>query len=158
MTINHAGRAVGVKAQRENPELLRLAFLIGEWSTTGTHPAAPGNVLPGVTIFEWAEGGAFLRMRSQTDHKDFPDGLAVFASDNALRTVTLCWFDERGISRLCPVTVGERTVSWRHDDPDFMQRLTITADADGHHMISKGEMKKGGEDWSGDLSQVFTRR
>ena len=149
--------AIGPKASRPNPALQPLAFLVGEWATTGTHPAFPDEPLPGKTSFAWAEGGAFLLMRSQTDHEDFPDGVAVFASDNVLRTITMCWFDERGISRLCPVIVRDGAVHWHHDDPAFMQRLTITAGPDGRHMSSTGEMAKNGGEWTADLSQVFVR-
>lgn len=150
-------RLIGANARRANPALQQLSFLVGGWSTTGTHPAFPGEAMPGTTSFAWAEGGAFLLMRSQIDHKDFPDGVAIFGSDDVLGAITLCWFDERGISRLCPVTVGERSVRWRHDDPAFMQRLTITADADGRRMVSKGEMAKDGAVWGDDLSQIFVR-
>jgi len=148
---------VGSKACKPNPSLEPLAFLIGEWATTGTHPAAPRDSLPGLTTFAWAEGGAFLVMRSQTDHPDFPDGLAIFGSDNVLGAVTMCWFDQRGISRICPVTFGDGWVSWHHDDPAFMQRVTITAHPDGQGMTSRGEMSKDAASWTADLSQVFTR-
>lgn len=147
--------AIGAKARRPNPALEPLAFLVGDWATIGTHPAMPGESLPGTTSFDWAEGGAFLVMRSQTDHKDFPDGLAIFASDDVLGTINMCWFDERGISRLCPVTVGERSLHWQHDDPAFLQRQTITVDPDGQRMTSKGEMAKDGGPWGPDLSQTF---
>lgn len=148
----------GARALRPNPALQPLAFLLGEWSTLGTHPAVPGQKLAGTTSFAWAEGGAFLVMRSETDHEDFPDGIAIFASDDALGTVTLCWFDERGVSRLCPVEVGERSVAWRHDDPSFRQRLRIEAAPDGRRMVSRGEMSIDDGPWGQDLSQVFTRK
>lgn len=148
---------VGAKARKANPALQPLAFLLGEWSTIGTHAAFPGERLPGRTSFAWAEDGAFLIMRSETDHEDFPDGVAVFASDNVLGTITMCWFDERGISRLCPAEVGENWVSWRHDDPAFLQRVTITAETTGARLTSKGEMAKDGGPWGADLSQEFVR-
>lgn len=69
----------------------------------------------------------------------------------------MCWFDERGISRLCAVSVGQGTVTWHQDDLAFMQRLTITADASGGRMISQGEMAKEGAAWTDDLSQTFYR-
>ena len=92
---------IGAEARKSNPALQPLAFLIGEWSTAGTHPAMPGENLPGMTSFAWIEGGAFLVMRSQTDHEDFPDGVAIFGSDNVLGTLTMCWFDQRSASRAC---------------------------------------------------------
>lgn len=149
---------VGARACQPNPALQGLSFLIGEWSTFGTHPDMPDINLLGTTIFAWADGGAFLIMRSQTDHKDFPDGVAIFGSDNVLGAITMCWFDERGISRLCPVEAGDRSVHWHHDDPAFMQRLTIAADASGRRMTSKGEMARDGGEWTADLSHQFIRR
>lgn len=152
-----ANQIVGANARRPNPALQPLAFLIGEWSTSGAHPAMPGEDLPGITVFEWGDGGAYLVMRSQTDHKDFPDGIAIFGSDNVLSKITMCWFDERGISRLCEVEALANSVHWHHDDPAFMQRLTITADPSGNRMTSKGEMARDGGEWSADLSQEFVR-
>lgn len=152
------GTILGSHARRPNPALQPLAFLLGEWSTTGTHPAFPGEELPGITSFDWAEGGSFLIMRSQTDHQDFPDGVALFSSDNVLGTLMMSWFDQREISRLCPVSVGEKSVSWHHDDPGFMQRVTITSEGDGDRMVSEGEMAKDGGAWGPDLSQIFVRR
>ena len=145
----------GGRASRPNPALQSLAFLIGDWSTAGTHPAVSDESLPGRTSFAWAEGGAFLVMRSQVDHADFPDGIAIFGSDGVLGIITMCWFDERGVSRLCPVTVRERTISWHHDDPNFRQRVRITADAAGKRMVSSGEMAEDDGNWGEDVSQVF---
>lgn len=147
----------GAGARRPNPALQPLAFLLGQWSTTGTHPAFPGEALPGMTSFDWAEGGAFLLMRSRTDHEDFPDGIAIFSSDDALGTMMMSWFDERGISRLCPVAAGRNSVSWHHDDPAFMQRVTITR-LDPDRLVSEGQMAKDGGPWGPDLSQAFVRR
>lgn len=155
MTTTEVAGPPGSKACRPNPALRSLDFLLGDWSTTGTHPAVPNESLPGRTSFTWAEGGAFLVMRSQVDHADFPDGIAIFGSDGVLGTITMCWFDERGVSRLCPVTVGGRTINWHHDDPDFQQRVTITADAAGERMVSRGEMAENTDRWGEDLSQVF---
>jgi hypothetical protein len=150
-------KPIGARAQRPNPALEPLAFLIGEWATVGTHPVVPGEHLRGSTSFAWAEGGAFLIMRSHINHKNFPNGIAIFGSDNALGTMTMCWFDERGISRICPAKVTENSVSWHHDDPKFPQRVTIVAEADGRRMRSNGEMAEDGKEWGDDLSQVFVR-
>ena len=148
---------IGEGARIANPALQSLAFLLGSWSTAGAHPAFPDEKLPGMTSFTWGEGGAFLVMRSQTDHKDFPDGIAIFASDNVLGAITMCWFDERGISRLCPAASGQGWISWRHYDPAFMQRTMIIADESGRRLTSKGEMARDGGPWGPDLSQTFIR-
>ncbi|MEO7505156.1 MAG: hypothetical protein ABIT69_08250 [Sphingomicrobium sp.] len=119
----------GARALIPNPALRPLEFLIGEWRTTGTHPLVPGKSLSGRTSFAWHEGGAFLAMRSEVVDPRFPDGVAIIGSDADAGTFVMTYFDERGVSRLLEVTVGDRSVTWRHDDPKLAQTLTITASA-----------------------------
>ena len=137
-----------------NPALKPLEFLVGEWRTAGSHPLVPGETLPGRTAFSWHEGGAFLVMRSQVDHPQFPDGVAIIGSDGSSGKWAMIYFDERGVSRILDVTVGDRSVTWRHEDPGFAQSLTIAAEGDG--LVSTGRMSKDGGEWEDDLSQVFT--
>lgn len=148
---------IGAEALIPNPALQPLAFLIGEWRTTGSHPLVPGETLEGRTSFAWHEGGAFLVMRSDVDEPRFPSGVAIIGSDDVAGTFAMTYFDERGVSRLFEVTVGERTVTWRRDDPTFAQSLTITADSGSDALVSKGRMSQGGGPWLDDLSQRFTR-
>jgi hypothetical protein len=148
---------IGAEARIPNPALKPLAFLIGEWRTTGSHPLVPGKSLSGRTSFAWHEGGAFLIMRSQVDEPQFPDGMAIIGSDDVAGAFALIYFDERGTSRLFEVSVGDRTVTWRRDNPEFSQSVTITAGEDGATLVSKGRMSEKGGPWTDDLSQVFER-
>ncbi|HEU0098830.1 MAG TPA: hypothetical protein VFQ67_08640 [Allosphingosinicella sp.] len=145
----------GAKALIPNPALKPLEFLVGEWRTAGTHPMVPGETLTGRTSFAWHEGGAFLIMRSQVDRPKFPDGVAIIGSDESTGKFAMVYFDERGVSRILDVAVGDRSVTWRHDDPEFTQALTIAAEGDG--LVSRGRMSRKGGEWEDDLSQVFTR-
>jgi hypothetical protein len=146
---------VGAEAEKPNPALKPFEFLIGEWRTTGTHPMLPGTELSGRTSFAWHAGGAFLIMRSEVDEPGFPDGIAIIGSDSAAGRFSMIYFDERGVSRIMDLTVAEKTVTWRHDNPDFAQSLTITQDGD--RLVSKGLMSEKGGPWTDDLSQVFER-
>jgi hypothetical protein len=148
---------VGIKARIANPALKPLEFLIGEWRTTGSHPAMAGKVLTGRTSFHWHEGGAFLMMRTQVDEPEFPDGVAIIGSDDVAGTFTMIYFDERGVSRHYDVTVGERRVTWRRDDPKLSQTNILTADASSGRLTGKGRMSENGGAWADDLSQVFDR-
>jgi hypothetical protein len=139
-----------------NPALAPLSFLIGEWRTEGTHPGAPGETLTGRTSFAWHEGGAFLIMRSKVDHPLFPSGTAIFASDGQAGRFAMIYFDERGVSRLFEVAVGDRSVTWRRDDPAFAQSTAVAADGDDV-LRARGRMSKDGGEWEDDLSQVFRR-
>ena len=115
----------------------------------------PDTALHGRTSFAWHEGGAFLIMRSQVDAPKFPDGIAIIGSDDAAGTFSMIYFDERGTSRLMEVTVGERTVTWRHDNPRFAQSTTISTEGD--RLVSKGRMSENGGPWTDDLSQTYER-
>lgn len=148
--------AIGAKALVPNPALQPLTFLIGEWRTVGTHPLLPGETLIGRTSFAWHEGGAFLIMRGQIDEPRFPDGVAIIGSDGG-GGFAMSYFDERGVSRLFAVTVGDGTLTWHRDDPKLAQSVTITAGADGDTLTSGGRMSQDGGPWSDDLSQHFMR-
>ena len=147
--------SIGAKALIPNPALEPLGFVVGEWRTAGTHPLAPGETLSGRTSFAWHEGGAFLVMRSQVDHPQFPDGVAIIGSDGGSGRLAMIYFDERSVSRILEVSVGEQSVAWRHEEPGFAQSLTIAAEGDG--LVSKGRMSRKGGEWEDDLSQLFTR-
>ncbi|MBR0656014.1 hypothetical protein GXW79_13105 [Roseomonas arctica] len=152
-----SAKQIGINALKANAALAPLAFLLGEWRTMGTHPGVPGQTLEGRTSFAWHEGGAFLIMRSEVDHPEFPDGVAIFSADRDAGSLAMNWFDERGVSRLYQVTAGDRSMRWHRDDPRLAQRATIVAGGDGDRLVSKGQMSLDGADWSVDLSQIFTR-
>jgi hypothetical protein len=117
----------------------------------------PGETLLGRTSFSWHEGGAFLIMRSEVDYPLFPSCVAIIGSDEAAGTLAMSYFDERGVSRLLDVTAGDRTVTWRHDDPEFAQTLRIDADPGGDRLRSEGRMSERRAEWGPDLSQIFER-
>lgn len=146
---------IGPQALKPNPALAPLAFLIGEWRTTGTHPMVPGKPLPGRTSFAWAEGGAFLVLHSQVDAPDFPDGVAIFGSDDKAGSVTMLWFDQRETSRRYEVEIGDHSITWRRDDPELAQTNTITAQ--GGTLVSQGRMSQKRGPWTDDLSQTLER-
>jgi hypothetical protein len=148
---------IGAKALISNSALRPLGFLIGEWQTTGSHPEMPGKALYGRTSFAWHEGGAFLIMRAEIDEPQFPNGLAIVGSDDVAGKFAMIYFDERGISRISDVTIGDRTLTWRRDNPEFSQETTITADQDNDTLVSNGRMSKKRGAWVEDLSQVYKR-
>jgi len=148
--------AIGAEALIPNPALAPLAFLIGEWRTSGTHPMVPGTTLEGRASFAWHEGGAFLIMHAEVDEPRFPSGVAIIGSDDKAGSFVMIYFDERGVSRHYQLSVGDRTVTWRRDDPLFSQSITLSAESDDR-LVSKGRMSQKGGAWEDDLSQVFTR-
>lgn len=146
---------IGNKALIPNPALKPFEELVGEWQTTGTHPFLPDETLHGRVSFEWIEGRAFLLMRSELDNPQFPDGIAIFGSDDEAKTYYMIYFDERGISRKYDVSLKDNQLTWQRNDAHFSQRFTITIVKD--KLVSKGEMSRDGGPWEGDLSLTYTR-
>lgn len=50
-------------------------------------PLFPDVVLAGRAVFEWHESGAFLLVRAEIDHPKFPDGIEIFGSDDAAKSL-----------------------------------------------------------------------
>lgn len=146
----------GAEARIANPALEPLHFLLGSWRTSGTHPLLPGEVLMGRTSFSRHEGGAFLIVRSRIDHPPIPDGLAIVGCDGGAGRFAMLYFDEREVSRLFDLTAGDRTVTWRRDDPELAQSTTIAADGPDR-LVGRGRMSEKGGAWAGDLSLVDER-
>lgn len=145
------------KAQIMNRKLEAFKVLIGEWKTAGSHPGLPGVVLSGRTSFEWLEGGAFVIMHSHIDHKDVPDGIAIFGSDDSLEDLTMIYFDERNISRKCGSSLKNNVWKWWRIDNEFSQRYTCEIQDDGKKIVAKGEMSRKGGAWEKDLELTYLK-
>jgi hypothetical protein len=146
---------IGSKAIKPNPALKPFEVLIGQWQTTGLHPYFPNTELNGRASFEWIEEGAFVMMRSEIDHPKFPDGIAIFGSDDEADTYYQIYFDERGISRKYDVAITEHQIKWWRNDAQFSQRFTFDIQKD--RLVSTGEMSRDGGEWEKDLSLTYRR-
>ncbi len=145
------------KAAIPNPALEPLSILIGEWKTVGKHPFMPGKVLHGHTSFKWLEGGAFMIMHSSIEQDEFPEGIAIFGSDNSSEEYSMIYFDERKISRKYISTLKNKIWKWWRNDPEFSQRVICTIADDGNTIVSTGEMSRNGGPWEKDLELTYTR-
>jgi hypothetical protein len=148
-------KEIGAKAHIPNPALKLLEPLVGEWQTTGKHPYFPDANLQGRAVFEWIEGGAFLRIRSEIDHPKFPDGVAIIGSDDEAKTYYQIYFDERGISRKYDLAIADNQIKWWRENAIFSQRFTMDIQKD--RLVSYGEMSRDGGSWEKDLSLTYTR-
>lgn len=146
---------IGAKALEPNPALKLFEPLVGEWQTTGSHPYFPNIELHGRAVFEWTYGGAFLLMRAELDHPKFPDGIAIFGSDNGAGTYYQIYFDERGISRKYEVAITDKQLTWWRSDKHFSQRFTMTIEKD--RLVASGEMSRKGGEWEKDLSLTYEK-
>jgi hypothetical protein len=93
-------------------------------------------------------------MRSDIDHPKFPDGIAIFGSDDEAETYYMIYFDERGISRKYDASITKNQLKWWRDSDHLSQRFTMTIEKD--KLTSTGEMSQNGGDWEKDLSLIYT--
>lgn len=146
---------IGKRALKPNPALKVFEPLVGEWRTEGAHPYMPNAELLGRASIEWIEGGAFLMLRSETDHPEFPDGIEIIGSDDEAGTYSLLHFDERGISRKYDLAINGSQLTWWRDDKHFSQRFTMDISKD--MLVSYGEMSRDGGEWEKDLSLTYKK-
>lgn len=145
------------KAAKSNELLRPFNILIGEWRTTGRHPFVPGVTLTGTTRFKWLENGAFIQMNNSINHEQFPDGIAIFGSDDSSSEITMIYFDERGLSRRYSCTLENNIWRWWRDNPEFSQHFQGEIQNNGNTIISKGKMSKNGGSWEDDLELTYSR-
>jgi hypothetical protein len=117
----------------------------------------PGKTLHGRTSFAWAEGGAFIVMRSQIDEPEVPSAVAYIGTDDDSGECFMLYFDERGVSRRYLVALRGDQWRWWRDDPKFSQRFTGTLEDGGERIVGQGEMRREGEAWERDLKLTYTR-
>lgn len=146
---------IGKRALKPNPALQVFDSLVGEWQTTGSHPYFPATELHGRASVEWTHGGAFLLLRSEIDHPDFPDGIEIIGSDDQAHAYYLLHFDERGVSRKYDLAISGNQLTWRREDPHFSQRFTMDIEPD--KLVSYGEMSRDGGEWEKDLSLTYKK-
>ena len=145
------------EAMIPNPRLAAFKPLIGVWTTVGRHPMIPGITLHGQTAFEWHEGGAFLRMRSEIDEPGIPSGIAIIGGDDQAEAFTMLYFDERTVARRYEVAMDGSVLRWWRTPPGFSQRYVLTVSPDGDTLHGAGELSKDGTNWDPDLELSYTR-
>ena len=149
------------RAAIPTPALEPLAALLGDWHTTGKHPAVPEKT-HGKASFEWIEGGAFLVMHSQLDDDRFPDGIAIVGSDDAHRAFFMLYFDQRGVSRKYDFAFGDQTWSWWRQAKDLSQRFTCTITDGGRTMVGRGRCPRragpGKRTWISPIGESLNAR
>jgi hypothetical protein len=145
------------EAAKPNPRLQVLGFLVGTWTTLGTHALLPGKTFHGRTTFSWIEGGAFLAMRSQIDEPEIPSGIAIIGTDDATDEWSMLYFDERGVSRRYVTQLEGNEWRWWRTASDFSQRFVGTISADKQTIVTRGEYSRNGGPWESDLALTYRR-
>jgi hypothetical protein len=96
-------------------------------------------------------------MHSKMEDPEFPEGVAIFGTDDDGQTCTMLYFDERGVSRRYDIAFHPNGFTWSRDSPKFAQRFRVTIANDGQTMESEGTMKRDGAAWEPDLCLSYAR-
>lgn len=148
---------LGPEALIPNPRLAAFAPFMGVWTTVGSHSMIPGVTLHGRTAFDWLEGGAFVRVRTEIDEPGIPSATAIIGSDDEAGALTMSYFDERTVSRRYEVAVDGAVVRWWRTAPGFSQRFVLTLAPDGATMRGVSSLSKDDVTWEQDLELRYTR-
>ncbi|WP_131737298.1 hypothetical protein [Actinomadura roseirufa] len=135
-----------------NPALNDLDALIGEWDV-----AVPMlTTARGRVRVERAEGGAFLRLRSEAP-APVPSSTMMIGRDDASGAYTALYHDSRGVSRLYQMGfAGGVWTMWRAA-PGFHQRFSGTLSGDGSEIRASWERSEDGSSWALDFDLTYTR-
>ena len=145
------------EAMIPNPRLAAFTPFIGVWTTVGRHSMMPGVTLHGRTVFEWHEGGGFVRVRSEIEEPGIPSAIALIGSDDDAKALTMLYFDERAVTRRYEVKIDGAVLQWWRNAPGFSQRYTLTTTADGDTLHAVSELSKDDATWERDLELSYTR-
>lgn len=117
----------------------------------------PGITLHGRTQFAWRENGAFLSMHSSFTEAGIPTGVALIGSDDDAESLTMLYFDERGVSRQFDVRIDGDTIRWSRTSPGFSQRFALTIGRNGNTLHGVSELSRDDTTWEHDLELHYTR-
>jgi hypothetical protein len=142
--------------------LAQLDLLIGTWSVEAHFPGVPPSGVGGRTTFERALDGAFVVERSEVEHPDAPDGLAIIAFDPDTGAYRQHYFDSRGVVRLYAMQFRDRVWTLLRDSADFTtlefsQRFAGTFSEDGNRIDGRWEIAHDHATWELDFELTYRR-
>jgi hypothetical protein len=137
--------------------LRKLDPLVGEWALQGSAPGGEAWPAAGRSTFEWHPSGAYLVQRTVVDLPEAPDSICIIGCDAANGTYVQLYSDERGVSRVYEMTIGDGEWKlWRTGEP-FPQRFTATFSEDGKTMLGRWEKAEDGANYAADFDLTYRR-
>jgi len=142
-----------------NPALQSLAALAGNWEmelSNASFLPDPSATFRGSASVEWLEEGALLALR-QGSRPTAPFAIWVIGRDEAAKTYTVLYFDDRGVSRIYAMSFYNGVWKMWREAPGFSQRFTATVSPDGNRISGKWEKSSDGQRWEHDFDLIYTR-
>jgi hypothetical protein len=98
--------------------LQNLGRLVGKWEVELAFPADPSNKIHPQVSFDWLENGAFI-----IEH--FASSTWIIGPDDSNKTYYVLYHDERGVSRVYQMSLGDGTWKLWRNSPGFSQRSSV---------------------------------
>jgi hypothetical protein len=137
--------------------LKELEVLVGKWKVEATPPGGPPWPGDAEITFEWMEGAPFLIERSVVEMPEAPDAITVIGPDAATGRYFQLYSDDRNVSRVYEMSMGDGEWKlWRDGEP-FSQRFAGRISEDGNRIDARWEAAKDGTTWETDFDLVFIR-
>ena len=140
-----------------NPALSDLDVLIGEWDVGLSFPVDPPGTVRGHASCAWLEDGAFFIMRMGAKTAGPPYSISIIGRDDSAKTYTMLYLDDRGVSRVYQMSLGNGEWKQWREAPGFSQRFTGRFSADGNTSTAYWEKSKDGVSWEHDFDLTYTR-
>jgi hypothetical protein len=137
--------------------LRELEPLIGEWSLEAIPPS--GQPWPGEAraTMEWHDSGAHVIERWTVDMSEAPDGIAIIGCDAANGTYFQLYSDDRGVSRVYEMSIGNGEWRlWREGEP-FPQRFTGSFEDGDDTIIGRWQKAEDGTNYETDFDLIYRR-
>ena len=135
----------------------KLDPLVGAWTLEARPPDGEPWPRGGRSTFEWHSSGAHLVQHTIIELPEAPDNISINGCDGASGTFIQLYSDERGVSRVYEMSIGDgQWKLWRTGAP-FAQRFSATFSEDGNTILGRWEMSEDGVDYVSDFDLVYRR-
>ena len=148
------------------PELKKLDFLTGDWTSTGDMkpgPGMPGGKFSYSTHAEWMEGNFFLVEHSDLDLGAMGKGkeLAILGYDSDKKVYTYAAFNSMGEAEISTGTVSGDTWTWTSDEHmggmTMKGRFTMKVLSPTSYNM-KFELSQDGTNWMTGMEGTATKK
>jgi hypothetical protein len=143
------------QASQPDAALARLLTFVGEWKGEASVDGRP--IGQARTVFEWLEGGTFLRQQSDAPQAEFPSSTLIIGCDDVNDTYSVLHSDSRGVRRIYQMSFDGRTWKQWRDAPGFSQRFSATLSEDGKTFTGAWEKSEDSSTWEHDFDLTYTK-
>ena len=137
--------------------LQKLEPLVGEWILEARPPGGEAWPGGGRSTFAWHPSRAHLIQQTTIELPDAPNSLSIMGCDAGNGTYLQLYSDDRGVSRIYDMSIGDSEWRlWREGEP-FDQRFIGTISEDGDTISGRWEKSEDGTSFTTDFELVYRR-